>query len=355
MSNAAFPRMDRAKLLLVEMPDVFEAVWAALVTALTAHPAPERFRRSNEGWLETALNQPAGRMAAAVFSDSALQDVKPGEGLPEALKIRMGQLLALPGDARRHTIATAAQRLAWLYERDQAWSEENLAILVDGDSSESEAFWDGYLIRALMPPPPLFNRLMGPIVALTSKPFVKRDQASKLGAFLLLGWGAEPQQVPDVMMREVLIHASDDIRSQVLWHLQRWSLEADSKWPERLQSFFDNVWPRQLAARTPQTSGRLVDLALAMPARFPQIVEMILPRLGPAGRVTAQMGPLLDVQTGIALQHPKPLLDLLWTVLPVATDSWPFDIGKVLDALNEQDATREDPRLLELLRRDPWR
>lgn len=346
---------DRAKLLTVELPDVFEAVWAALVTALTTHPPAERFRRANHGWLEDALNQPAGRMASAVFADPILNDLEPGQGLPEHWKARLEQLLALSGDARRHTIATASQRLNWLYNIDPTWTGQHLVALADQPGEDGQAFWSGYLMAARTPQPELFKRLKGAFIALARNGAVRREQANKLGGMLLMGWASDPALISAIEMREVLIHANDDLRTQVIWYLQRWSLEEGSKWPDQLLPFLRDVWPRQLAVRTPRTSGSLVDLALAMSDRFPEIVAFILPRLGPAGRVSAQMTPLIDVETGLATQHPKPLLDLLWTVLPIDTGSWPYEIGKVLDALSEQEETRDDARLLELRRRDPTR
>lgn len=344
---------DRRKLLVADIPHVFDAVWAALVASLTTHPPGQRFRRQNHGWLSEALNQPAGRMARTVFEAEAVNSCVVGQGLPEPWKTRLDQLLALPGDGRRHAIATASQHLNWLYSVDPTWTDAQLVSLADSSDVDSQAFWSGYLMAGRTPQPQLYQRLVGPFIALAGSPTISRDHANKVGGMLLAGWGADPPILSDVQMREVLIQGTDELRSQVLWYLWRWCLEPDSKWPDKLLPFLRAVWPKQLAVKTPLTIGRLIDLALGMPSRFPEIVEVILPRLA-GGNVTARMA-LLDVEAGIAAQHPKPLLDLLWTVLPVDTDAWPYEIGKVLDALSEQDATRDDSRLLELMRRDPRR
>lgn len=351
---------DRATLLIERMPDVFGAVWDRLAEALAAHPPPDRFRRPNTGWVDDGLNQPAGRMVDAHFKDPAKEAFQPGRGLSDAWKVRLDQLLALPGDARRHAIATIAPHSNWLYNVDPEWSERQLISLVEEGDANAQAFWGGYFWAAHTPQIALYMRLKPAFTALARAGTNQRNYANKLAGMFLLGWSGggaadENALIPDVELREILIHADDDLRIQMLWYLQRWSNEPGSEWGERILPFLRNVWPLQSAVKTPLTSSRLVDFALCMPERFPEIVEVILPRLRPIRGASVQIGPFTDVENGIATKHPRHLLDLLWTVLPIDAWEWPYETGRVLDVLAKQDVVSDDPRLAELRRREQQR
>ena len=175
---------------------------------------------------------------------------------------------------------------------------------------------------------------------------------------LLAGWAGsddpaeEDTLIPDVELREVLVHGDDELRTQMLWYLQRWSNEPNSKWGDRILPFLEHVWPRQRSVRTPQTSGRLVDMALAMPDRFVEIVNAILPLLNAVAGSSVRMGHFIDLEEGIASQHPRELLDLLWKVLPEDAWLWPYETRRTLDSLKAQELVRDDTRLAELSRRE---
>lgn len=348
---------DRASSLFERLPDVVNVIWNLLAAALAKRPAPDRFRRTDAGWVDDALNQPAGRMIDALFKDPAKADFRPGGGLPAIWKTRLDQALGLPGDARRHAIAMISPHLNWLFNIDPEWSERQLLQLAGDRDADGEAFWGGYFWAARTPQLPLYLRLKPAFVALAHAGTRRRDQANKLAGMLLAGWAGDGEApdatalIPDVELREILIYADDDLRTQMLWYLQRWSNEPDSNWGEQIIPFLRNVWPRQSAVKNPRTSGRLVDLALGMPHRFPEIVEAILPRLGPIAGASVRIGPFLDIEEGIAATHPRHLLDLLWAVLPEDPWTWPYETGRALDALAEQDTVRDDSRLAELRRR----
>lgn len=349
---------DRSPSLLITLPEVFENVWDALVKALATHPPKERFRRSDASWVDEGLNQPAGRLADALFKDPEKADFQTGQGLSERWKTRLDQLLAIPGDARRHAIAMISPHMNWLFHIDPEWSESRLLTAADGDDADAHAFWGGYFWGARTPQLALYLRLKPAFIALARSGANRRDHANKLAGMLLAGWAGNDDHseqealIPDDELREVLIHAEDELRTQMLWYLQRWSNEFGSKWGDRILPFLRQVWPRQRAVRTSQSLGRLVDLALALPDRFLEIVKVILPLLGPITETTVRMGPDLHSEDGIAARHPRQLLDLLWKVLPEDPWLWPHETRRTLEALSSQDEVQHDPRLAELMRRE---
>jgi len=349
---------DRAETLIVEQPRTFETVWDTHTAALAAHPLKERFRRPDQSWVDEGLNQPAGRLVDALFKKPTKADLKGGQGLPLEWKRRLEQLLKLPGDAPRHAIAMISPHLNWLYHIDPEWTERCLLAVADGDGPDAQAFWDGYFWAAQTPQFPLYKRLKPAFISLAEYGANRRNHANKLAAMLLAGWAgsndpsANDALIPDVELREVLIHATDELRTQMLWYLERWSKDPSSEWGERIIPFLTNVWPRQRAIRTPLTSARLVGLALGMPDRFPEIVGLILPLIAPIAGSLLHTGRFIDVEQGIANKHPLQLLDLLWKALPEDPWVWPYQIRRTLAALNARPEVHGDPRLVELIRRE---
>jgi hypothetical protein len=186
----------------------------------------------------------------------------------------------------------------------------------------------------------------------------RRAEANVVGGFLLIGWGGDPdadpseQLVTNAELREILVESDDDLRGQILLHLEHWSADPDTKWRARLIPFLLDVWPNHRALRTPVMSTRLVDLALASGELLPQVVQAILPRLVPV-RGGMLRGFMLrsDAKNHPALIYPAAMLDLLWAILGEDATLWPYKIDEILDFLAHVPETQADPRLSELRRR----
>ncbi|WP_258585867.1 hypothetical protein [Mesorhizobium sp. AR02] len=189
-------------------------------------------------------------------------------------------------------------------------------------------------------------------------PMRRRAEANVIARFLLIGWGDDPdadppeQLVSSVELRQILVECDDDLRGQILWHLEHWSEGLEGKWRPRLVPFLKDVWPNHRAVRTPDMSARLVDLALASGDVFPQVVQAILPRLVPV-RDGMLRGFMLRSDAGNhpALIYPAAVLDLLWAILAEDATLWPYKIEELVDVLANAPETQGDPRLSELRRR----
>ena len=187
---------------------------------------------------------------------------------------------------------------------------------------------------------------------------MRRKNNEVIAGMLLSGWGGEadalePERLlTDSELREILIHADDELRRQLLWHLGHWSNNVQTRWPERLIPFLRNVWPKQRALRNPSVSARLVDLALGSGDQMPAVVSVILPRLVPARSTTMHMMLMSSgAEPHPAHRHPKALLDLLWAVLGDDPQLWPYKIEDTLALLSDDPEVGSDPRLSELRRR----
>lgn len=341
----------------------FESLWTAMLEAMRLPKAElQRSPSIPRRWVDEGLNSPAGRLAMA--QRQQLADIaKAGNGLPEAWKLRTEELLGLPQDHRNHVIAMIAAELGWLFQTDPVWTEKHLlSVLTGHDEAAVRAFWSGFLWTASGLQADLFSHLKAGLIRLAKTPeLAGRDQTKSIAGLLLVTWsnckrrGEEPPQLSDVELREVLIHADDSFRMQMLWYVEHWSKEKDEEadWSEFLIPFLTKVWPRQLAARTPCASGRLVDLALALPERFLEVAEVVQRRLVVSSNFFMNL--FDESHTQIALKHPLELLALLSASLGEDPSSWPFETGKLLAVLAEQPLTRTDPRLILLREREERR
>lgn len=346
---------ERCGTLYSQCPKIFDLVWDALRGALSADSGQHKFPSPDRRWVDESLNSAAGRMLDTLFKYPGLDDINPDAGLPNALSLKLDEMLALHADDRRYSIVMITSRLTWLYRTDPEWVDTRMLPLSTRNDADTEAFWAGFFWAARAPQSPLYLKLKQPLIALASQQNLRRAHANNLAGILLQGWARqkdsnEPEQlISDIELREILIHAGDELRSSVLWYFRQWAKKPDSPLGENLLPFLERVWPHQRTVRTAQMSGKLVDLALAAPDRFPEIATAILPRLVPIHGHSVVLA-RVNVNEKILTQHPRTLLDLLSAILSSDSGVWPYGVGDILAQLAEQPTTRDDPRLQILLR-----
>src|SRR3546814_13538554 len=66
-----------------------------------------------------------------------------GGGFPESWKERADQLLALPGDRRRHALVMLGNQYNWLFNIDPTWAERALLPAINNEDADGDALWDG--------------------------------------------------------------------------------------------------------------------------------------------------------------------------------------------------------------------
>jgi hypothetical protein len=329
-------------------------LWDRMLIALRSTEVKQR-RHPPRSWGTEALNAPVGKLVDLLMMDPAKNGLAPGAGFPAHWTARLEDLLGLPGDMRRHALVMLGFQITWLFTIDPAWTERQLVPLVDDSGPDGDALWGGLLWAARLPPRSLYPRLKTALISRATDDH-RRNEKTILAGFLLAGWGSntstEKRLVTDIELREVLIHADDEFRQQLLWQLERWCTEPDSDWRTRVIPFFRHVWPKQRALHTPATSSHLANFALASGDLMPAVVELILPRLVPLRRTFLRFKSQGEAAADHpARAYPAATLDLLWAVLGEDTSSWPHRIKESLELLAQAPDTASDPRLSELRRR----
>jgi hypothetical protein len=340
-----------------ELAPMLDRLWQPLIDALKLRDDNRR-RRVDSSWANDALNAPVGKLANVLMKDPATKGLELGQGFPEAWTTKLEQLLGLPGDMRRHALVMFGYRINWMFAIAPQWTEQHVLAVANDDGNDGNALWDGILWAARAPSRALYERLKPALLDRAMSPTRRRAEANVMGGFLLIGWGGDAegdpseQLVSNAELREMLVEGDDDLRGQILWHLQNWSQDAKGKWRVRLVPFLTDVWPNHRALRTPEMSARLSNLAMVSGDLFPQVVEAIRARLVP---VRGGMLHNILLKSGEddhpARRYPAAMLDLLWAILAEDMALWPYKVEELLDLLSEASETRADTRLSELRRR----
>lgn len=336
-----------------------DSLWPKVIAALRNTPNDEKGkeRAKEPDWATDALNSPAGKLAQVLMSDPSKADAVPGGGFDEGWLDRVDELLSLEGDAHRHALAIFSYNLNWFYARDPAWTEQRLLAALDRKENES-AVWAGVLWAARIPDRPLYLRLKPALLRLERQSWITRhSHLEVLAGLILAGWGSIDDNtgarlVSDDEMRTLLLSASDDFRTQVLWQLERWIGEADGEWAARVHPFLTDAWPRQKVVKTAKVSARLCELAFSDPRVFGEIADIVIGLVTTVERDHLMLYEFIEKPEAIVNQYPDKVLTLLSIVLPTDVSRWPYRVERVFDLIEAANpALLTEGRLLELRRR----
>ncbi|MFH1980981.1 MAG: SIR2 family protein [Pseudomonadota bacterium] len=348
-------------------PKSFDRIISKLVNVLRSQPPSSNSAivRGNKepDWTMEAINAPVGKIAQALFNDPRKNDLEVGEGFPADWLIFVDNLLSLKGDLRCHALVIFAHNMNWFYTIDPIWTEANMLSVLDrSDNSDRNAIWSGFFWGSKVPNQKLYMRLKPNFLTFADKRSLPNRKYGKvLAGIILAGWGSINEKtgercISNAEMHDVLLHTDDDLRSHILWQVERWSEikvnGSGEKWAKMLSELLRDVWPRQKSAKTPQISARLCDLAFSNVERFPEIAEIVLPLLTTIDRDHLMFPNLRKSKDNIVDLYPQQTLALLHAVLPDNVAAWPYSIEETLQRISEADKSlNSDGRLLELKRK----
>lgn len=317
---------------------------------------------NDRDWATAALNSPVGNIAMSIVQDSRLEAID-GPIDPTANWLAsLVKLLELNGNPRRHGIAILTHHLGWFYQLIPDWTEQHLLSIVDSDDmADKEAFWSGLLWNPNVTIPDLFRRIKPALLAFSKQKNASREGHVQSLAYLVLwGWivpGAseEDRYITNDEFRDVLLYGGDFFRSQILWQFEQWLNKEDEPGLDenlaKARDFFREVWPRQMAVKSPQMSSQLVHLILSSPHVFAGLAEVVLPLLT---KIERGHGLYMSdkKQTEIVNDDPGLLLRVLHVVLSEDVFDWPYGVAELLEKIGEvDDELVADPQLRELQRR----
>jgi hypothetical protein len=289
------------------------------------------------------------------MTDPSKADADPGGGFDAGWLKRIEQLVDVPGNTRRHALAILAYNLNWFYTRDSEWTEAHMLTALK-DPEDAQALWAGVLWAGAPPNATLYPRLKPALLNLERDASLDRNaHLEVLAGILLAGWAradaAGARLVSNDEMRTVLLNATDEFRSQLLWHIER-ERNHDPNSIARIAEFLRDAWPRQKTVKTPKASARLAELAFSSEPIFAAIAHLVIDRVSTSDRGHLMLFDFIENSDEIVRARPEEALELLSRVLPADVRQWPYKIEQVLDRIGAaRPALLTDGRLLELRRR----
>jgi hypothetical protein len=361
---ASYWLLETSKKITSQYPESFDKITNKLIQVLATEPKDSSsaiVRGNNKpDWTTEALNSPTGQIAQAIFHDPKQDNLKEGAGFPPDWLKHVEELLALTGELRCHALVVFLHQLNWFYVIDPEWTKNNLLSVLDSDiTDDQDAFWGGFLQSAKTPCLDLYKILKPYLLKFAkSKNLTRRGYGSVLAGMILIGWGSiEEKSVSDDELRDALLNSDDEFRSHILWQIERWSSDTETKikenWSSLAKKLLKDVWPRQKAVKSSLISERLCDLIFSSKELFPELAEAALPLLEKLNRDYVRLTELSpSKENGIIDQHPNKVLEILYTVLPDNVSAWPYDIGNIFDRIGQaNESLKSDERLIELKRK----
>lgn len=312
-------------------------------------------------WTMEAINSPTGKLAQALFNDPRKNDLKRKQGFPHEWLVHVEALLALPDDLCRHTLVILFHNLNWFYSIDPKWTDEHLlSVLHKDEAKDRDAAWSGFMWGARAPSIELCMRLKNDMLEFAAHPLPsRRSYVEIIAGMILAGWGTfhnttGERCISSDELHSLLLKVDDEFRVHVLWQAQRWSSEesgdTQGKWADQLSDLL-RIWPRQISARSPNTSARLCELAFSSGDQFPTIAELVLPLVAKVARDHLVLPELRRSGDNIIDRYPKQALALLHAVLPDNALAWPYGIEATLQRIGEADGSLNTDERLVALRR----
>ncbi|WSH19056.1 SIR2 family protein [Rhizobium ruizarguesonis] len=348
---------------------LFDKTFEHLISILRFAPeqAGSSIVRGDEepDWTMEAINSPVGRIAQAILADPRKEGLDWHQGLPAIWRKHSADLISLGGDLRRHALVIFGHQTNWLFAVDPKWTQATVLNVLDGgDVSDQNALWAGFFWAATVPNTDLYVQLKPHLLRrATERRSVRRNYNEIIAGMLMAGWASFDSSgnrlVSSEELRDLLTSTDDELRSHVIWQIERWSEEAtkagpdpDQNWSRLLIPFLKEVWPKQKSVKSPLVSARLCDLAFSRRDDFEKVVDTILPLVSKVEGDQVFLPILTRSDKSVVDENPGKTLELLYAVLPDNVRAWPHGTEGVLKRIQDAEPLlRTDIRLLELLRR----
>ena len=282
-----------------------------------------------------AINHPIGHVTQALINFWFKREPNDGDGLPADI----GPLFTQMCDARhhrfRHGRVLLASRLIALFRVDQPWTEQCLLPRFDWTAGpiEAKAAWEGFLWSP---------RLYRPLLLALKPQFLDTarhygelgEHAQQFAAFLTYAaLGPVDGYTPEEWRAALaaLPHEGLQESAQALAQaLEGAANQREEYWRNRIQPFWQEVWPKSRDLATPGIAESLARLSIAAGAEFPAALAAVEDWLRPLEHPTYVIHRLHE--SGLCTRFPSDSLRLLNAVFE--EEPWVTPkLGQCLDSI----------------------
>lgn len=245
-------------------------------SGLTITQGGEQIRRS----VTEAINHPVGLVTQALLSLWFRQEPNDNDCLPDKLEPLFTQMCDTQVERFRHGRAVLASRLIALFRVDRSWTEQHLLPLFQWTENPMEAqiAWEGFLWSP---------RLYRPLLDVFRPQFIEtashykdlgefRQQYATFLTYAALectdkeeatGFQSAFKALPQEGLQEAARTLSQALESA--------GAQREAYWANRIEPFWQNIWPKSLDLVSDGITEPLVLMSIAAGEKFPDAVDLI--------------------------------------------------------------------------------
>ncbi|MBC3933864.1 SIR2 family protein [Undibacterium sp. CY7W] len=298
----------------------------------------------------SAINHPVGHITRALINLWFKENPSDNDRIPAEFKPMFSELCDTRVDRFRHGRVLLASQLIAFFRLDRTWSEQYLLPLFDWNNpNEAKSVWGGFLWS-----PRLYQPLM---VAIKAQFLDSANHFADLGdyrhqfaAFLTHaalgpteGYSVEEFRSAISVLPQEGLEKSAQVLSQAL---ESAADQRENFWKNRVQPFWQKIWPKSRTLATQRIAESLTRLAIAARNEFPSALIEVYDWLQPIKHPDYVV--LLLNKSELCIQFPLETLRLLDAI--IEDQPWPPEqLRFCLDQIEQKESNLiQDSRYLRL-------
>ncbi len=288
----------------------------------------------------TAINHPVGFITQALINLWFKQNLNDNDLLPTDLKPIFTALCDVQVDRFRHARVVLGSQLIVFFRVDRLWTEQHLLPLFNwANPVEAKSVWEGFLWSP---------RLYQPLLTALKAEFLDsvnhyadlgghRQQLARFLTYAALGpvegyTRGEFRSMIGALPQDGL----EEVAQTLSQALEGAGDQYEEYWQNRVQPFWQQIWPKSRNLATPRIAKSLTRLMIAARSKFPAVLAAARDWLQPIEDPHYVVHLLYE--SGLCSQYPMDALSLLDAVIP--EQQWPpRELGQCLNKIAQAEAS----------------
>lgn len=281
-----------------------------------------------------AINHPVGHVTQALLNLWLKRNPSDNDQLPAEFELFFTELCDVRVGRFRHGRVLLASRLIALFRVDRPWTEQYLLPLFSWNNpAEAKAVWEGFLWSPRLYQP-LLNSLKSSFLESASHYADLGEHRQQFAALLTYaalgpteGYTVEEFRSALGALPQDGLEESAQALSQAL---EGAADQSESYWKNRVQPFWQHVWPKSRDLATPRIAESLTRLIIAARSEFTEALAATQDWLQPIEHPHYVVHMLH--KSGLCSRYPMDALRLLDAV--INDQQWPpQELGQCLDEI----------------------
>lgn len=339
-TNAVSKSIDQHEDILMNLCSRVLALPLEAGTGMTQNGAPI------DQPVTEAINHPIGLVTQALINLWLKRNPSDNDQLPADIKNFFTQLCDVQVDRFRHGRVLLGSRLITLFRVDRDWAEEYLLPLLSWENpGEAKAVWEGFLWSPRVYPP-LMKAFKPQFLESANHYAELGEHRQQFAAFLTYAALGAPEGYTAAEFQAALGALPQDGLEESAQALSQ-SLEGaadqrEANWKNRVQPFWQSIWPKDRNLATPQIAESLARLIIAAGSEIQAALAAMQHWLQPIEHPDYVVSLLHE--SGLCTPFPEAALQLLNAV--IADQPWPpRELKQCLDEIEQTSPQlAQDPR-----------